>query len=1299
MGRKKKRGRRQKPNSPRLPQVVPSSSSGQDWSRAGAHNIAGVSFQVAVTASLLLEGRVGKLPLTRATPEGFEDIDIEFSDETQALVQVKERSPRTTFRRSDLADALTSKRASLVENGGCRFVLATNATLGEGLSVTGWDQSLSECLAQDEVARLTALLEASFDAPDKLLARVHILHIEWSVVEASRRDFARILEIQPSVATLAYARLIEQISETSVRQRYATPESAEWIAPSDLDTLATRVVEAVNVESLDEAIRAGIVEPVDFSVRADVSEKDFLSGVDVLPTHIAAGLDLPRHAELSALIAALGEHHSALITGPSGTGKSALVWRTARELAGFVRPYRLLRLLPDDVPVLRRWIRLQEPSRNSPLLLCGDNLGRPRTAGWSEIAREFVDTPGVLLLGACREEDHRHKLVVGRTTILDPRLDQELAASIAETLVSRQVRTVLDVAEAFEESEGLLMEFLSMLLTGQRIQQVVEEQVAARLDEERATEREVLRYVSTAHAAGVSIPAELLRALIPGRDLTASLSILDREHILVSDDESRWQGLHELRSMIARDFLHKIPPPTTATTIRHLVQHLPATDASRIIEAYARLDADLVPAAEAVSEILNGPGVSAEDGAQLVTSLAMADAFRHARECLSVIEGLRPKGLDPETALLFAYTHRFAGVGLDSLKNVNPNFSAFAKMASALPPRPMSFRDLALRSLSSDNARDIATQGTPDQAISWLETLEGSVAAQVVPTKEIWTHFSNTQLADAARLSATLTSLAFVDDSMSADDPLGDFDHRIRRLANDVPDCVGVAAEDASDGKVVTLSLLVPDEDADLNDRSANTCRLVLDLFPEVDIAEVIVLTPDGDRHSIDDFEPGHKRIPRANLPRAPQTAVNADFLRAARLLLASQHWTEPIRMLAEVSNHLLRLRADAVSWLVNPHHNVRRRLEAAKLTNALVDRLAAAPKEPVEGEDGGDRASAIKAMTDVLLIIRDIAAKQSLDDVDRRSFAFRCRSAVERLEKARQGNLPKLSSVDDPLPGELDGMLKLLSDVLFAQAEYQGYPRRLRRSRSESWTDVAMMFVNEVVSNGYQTEREALEEALGTPRANCEIKLIERSEMDSARFLSNWWVLVLPAEDEASTEGDDLVPYALADRLPQGIADQLAFRTFVVFSAGGRILPLFAVTLGGSRFWPTDESDLSKIASGLGVEILESSNLLAWDSFFAELVAASRAATLLRLRRKAGLVVDEEEFHSKFTAARKAAEGCHPSLQIEANRLVARVAREPDDEQRTLAGEVYRSLTHGELSDDLAAIPQIRVDAMSIDY
>ena len=1194
---------------------------------------------------------------------------------------------------------LRKKSTLLTEDVRCHFVLATNSTLGGGLSATGWDQTIFECIDEADADVLAEQLESSFGDPYEILNRTHILHIGWDVVETSRRDFGLIPQIPPSVAVLAYARLVEQITEIAVRQRSATPTTAEWIAPSDLDALAKRVLDTVNVGSLDEAVRVGIVEPVDFSVRADLPVEDFLAGVDVLPVHIAADLDMPRHDDSQAVIAALQDGKSALLTGPSGSGKSTLVWRTAREMSGRVRPYRLLRLLPNDVSILSRWIRLQEPSDNFPLLLCADNLGRPDSVGWAALASEFIDRPGVLLLGACREEDYHPSLVVGRTTIVDPVLDHTLAASIASTLADRQVVTVLDADEAFQASEGLLMEFLSMLLTGRRLQQVVEQQIAARLVEEKATERDIIRYVATAHSAGVSLPAGVLEQLLPDKDLTPALAVLRREYILVADGGTRWRGLHEFRSTIARDYLHQVPPPTAATTIGHLVEHLPAADARSVVEDYARQEADLSPAIEAISQILNSRNVAAEDGAQLVASLAMADAYQHARECLRVIESRSPRGLEPETVLLFSYMHRFAGVSFDNLKDINPGFARLTEIAAALPARPSSLRDICLLNLSPDAIRDIAIQGNTEQTIAWIESFEGSVAAQKVPTKEIWTHFGDAPLKLRARLLAALRSLNPAEDTAPADEGFGDLHQRIHRLASDLPDCLDAVSKDESDGKVVTVRLLVPADEATLHDRSAETCQLILDLCPEADIAEVIVFTPDGDRYSVGDLEAGQKRIPRSNLPRPAQVAINANFLRAGRLLLASRYWTEPIRILAESSRQLLAMWNDAVAWLVNPHHNARRRREAVTLITSIVNLINASPREPENDEDARDRTSPKDAITDALTVVRDIAAKQSPNDQDRRRFGFRCRSAVKRLRKAREGNLPKLSSVGDPLPELLDDMLALLAKVLLAQAEHRGPPlTSLRRRSGESWVDVARRFVEAAATSGYHIELQALAEAAESLTPNFKVERIRNPDTDSARFLTDWWVLLIPADDDATTAEDDSTPPLFADRLAADLAEQLAFRTFIVFEGSGRLLPLNAIRLGTPHSWPADENDLLFIASELGTEVLKSPHLEAWDYFVAELVGASRAAALLRLRNQAGLTEDEEAFSARFASTCAAAEQCHPLLQSEVSRLLGRVEQEINGDQQTLAGEVYRSLTHAELSDDVAALNDLRIAALAVD-
>ena len=1266
----------------------------QDWSRAGAHNIAGVSFQVAVTAKLLVRARAGGFPLVRATPEGFEDIDVELSDGTRVLVQVKERAASARFGRSNLADALRKKSDLLEGDTARRFALVTDAMLGGGLTPTGWDRPVTECIDRTSVDALAAHLESDFENPMGILARTHIVQVERGVVEDTRSELAelRVIGSRPSVAVLVYARLVEQITETAARQRSTTPDTAQSITPSDLETLATRVIQTVDVESLDEAVRTGLVEPLDFGVRADLSIEEFLAGVDVLPAHIAADLDLPRDVEVQALTRALTEQHSALLAGPSGAGKSALMWRSARELSEGTRSYRLLRLLPEDVPRLARWLRLQEPSEHYPLLLCADNLGRSATAGWSDFAREFIDRPGVLLLGACREEDYRPELEVGRTMIVDPTLDRRLADGIGAALADRDVETVVDIAEAFEASEGLLMEFLSMLVTGHRLKQVVEDQVAARLSEDRRTEREILRYVATAYSAGVAIPAEALESLLPGHDLTPALAVLNREHLVVAGDGNRWLGLHELRSEVAHDYLHQFPPPAAATTIRHLVEHLSVDDASRIIEVYARQDADLVPAAEAVSLRLRSSGIHTGDATRLVSSLAMADAFRHASACLEVIEARRPKNLEPWTALFPAYSHRFGGVSLDGLAAMHPGFAKIIEMAAALPDRPSSLRDACLQDLSPEAVRDIALRGTVEEAAAWLESLEGSGAEMAVPVEAVRTHFSGAPHDTGGRLSATLRSLAVLEDREHLREVSGTLDVRVQRLAAGLPDCIGAETKDDEDGRVISLQLLAPEDDATLHDRSVQTCRTILDLCPEADIAEVIVVTPGGDRYAVGGVEAGYKRIPRGNLPRAARTRGNENFLRAARLLLAAHYWTQPLRGLAEASKQLLAFREDAVSWLINPNHNVGRRRKAVTLIDSLVTGLAGQPGEPAGQDDSVGGSKARGAVSDALTVVRDIAAADSVDDRQMVALGSRCREAVKRLVAARLADLPTLSTVGEPLPGAVDEMLLLLADVLLVHAEGREVPfKPLRRSGSESWADVAHRLVREAASSGYEAERVALEEALGPPTA-WQLRQVGHVDVGSVRFLLDRWVVIIAAES------DDPHPLTFADRLAPELVEQLAFRTFVVFGAGGDILPLNALKMGTSQLWPADEEELLAIASGLGTELVGSPHLQAWDAFVMELVRASRAAALLRLWGNAGLERDDAAFISRYESAGRALEACHPDLHGEATRLLRRVEGELSGGGQTLAEECYRSVTHAEQSDEVAALAALRVAAQSMD-
>ena len=585
------------------------------------------------------------------------------------------------------------------------------------------------------------------------------------------------------------------------------------------------------------------------------------------------------------------------------------------------------------------------------------------------------------------------------------------------------------------------------------------------------------------------------------------------------------------------------------------------------------MEADLGPAAELVSTILGSGDVCAEDGARLVGALGMADAYRHARMCLRVIEDHRPGNLDPETALSLTYAHRFAGVSFDNLKDVHPSFRYLVQMADLLPPSPPSLREMGLQGLTSNEAREIGFRGTPAQTIAWLESLEGTEVGRGILNQDIAEHFAEAPLDVFAPLSATLRALSGADGPSNGEDPFGTLDNRMRRIATELTDCVHTESRRESDGTVVTVILLVPEEDSTLHDRSVETCRLIFDLLPEADIAETIVLTPEGDRYSFGDYEEGHKTIPRRNLPRPRQTADNANFLRAGRLLLASRYWTEPVRVLANTSSQLLGLWNDGVSWLINPHHNRGRRRDAVKILNSLVTALAAGPKVPVNDENAGDRNSAMEAMSEAVAVVRDIATRESPGDRDSQSLGIRCRGAAARIMEARQGNLPRLSTTGNPLPEALDEMLTQFADILLVRGEKRVVPLGLsRRTGRESWVDVARRCMDAVALTGYQAEKVALKDAFGMPQAGWEIHRVRHPDMKSPQFLTDWWVLVVSSEADVS----DFL--ALLGRFTPEMEQQLAFRTFVVFGAADSgILPIYGFQLGGSKLWPASEADLQK--------------------------------------------------------------------------------------------------------------------------
>ena len=221
-------------------------------------------------------------------------------------------------------------------------------------------------------------------------------------------------------------------------------------------------------------------EIADYAATPGASHADFLLGLDAAPAHIGAHYDIIRPGPSRAIQVALEEARYALLGGASGSGKSAQMWRSARDVAPGARVIRVHRLETEtDVGELCRFVQLLSPSYASPVIVCCDDLGRPRASMWPVAARRLLEQAGVVLLGAVRHEDFTAELLRHGGEFVELSLDDESAVAIADQLSYMGVNLALEIPEAVRTADGHLMEYIALLTTGRRMRAVLAEQADA----------------------------------------------------------------------------------------------------------------------------------------------------------------------------------------------------------------------------------------------------------------------------------------------------------------------------------------------------------------------------------------------------------------------------------------------------------------------------------------------------------------------------------------------------------------------------------------------------------------------------------------------------------------------------------------------------------------------------------------------------------------------------------------------------------------------------------------------------
>ena len=538
-------------------------TSAEMWreSRKGAWAVRGFDYQHMVSTLILVRQWAGLAPFDYLVPEGLEDCVTE-SPDRNTWIQIKSRK-EGTFSDSEIQrflNAIEAKAASINNGEEFRTALILEkpcpARSEIGVDRLFGDHSQTVFVCKDPYAEIVTLI-------------------------SKRLDLAEV--VAEGLANNLY-RLVAQISGENAS---ATFDARVRISRSEVEQQILKHLECSDSSAINEALSKGALQPVDFMTPID--EPNFYQGVKVKPGHVAARLVVDRPDDVNKVIDMLGLQRSILVSGPSGAGKSALLWLSANALAGESRLFQVTGLATvADAENIIRFVRARKPTNITPISLVFDEVGSTSSDLWNALARNLSGLAEVRLLGSIRQEDVNLIVNQADTGFVSASLDENLAESVWRELSMRNQTSWSHWREPFEQSDGLMLEYVHILTRGKRLDDVIGDQVRQREAEGRDDELAIIRSTSVLCARGGEVRADRLFELLelePGAARRSLRRLID-EHLVRESRSGVLGGLHMLRSkalckashdetaLITQDTLWQSLPATTKETLPRLVQSL-----------------------------------------------------------------------------------------------------------------------------------------------------------------------------------------------------------------------------------------------------------------------------------------------------------------------------------------------------------------------------------------------------------------------------------------------------------------------------------------------------------------------------------------------------------------------------------------------------------------------------------------------------------------------------------------------------------------------------------------------------
>jgi hypothetical protein len=844
-------------------------------SRSGAWAGRGFEYQHLISVLILVRQWACLAPEGMLVPEGLEDSVIELPDR-DIWIQIKSRQ-EGCFGPREVQNVISKVKSNSdkIKNKKKRHIAV--------------------CLEQQVTQGETSPI-------DQLFSNYKEITI---VCNSPMDEILSIIQKQTGIADILAEGIASDlyflISKSSASNASLSFENRRRISTSEIEQRIFERIESEDPSAIDEVFFSRVLEPIDFSKA--VSDDSFYQGVKVVAGHVTNGLVIERPKDIHSVVTALNKQRHVLVAGQSGAGKSAILWLVAHHLAG---QYRWLQINSNasakDADSIIRFVRSRRPKSSNPIALAFDEISSLNSDLFNILIRELRGSPDTYILGSVRSEDIALISNQSDTEFVEISLDSNTAQSIWKKLVTINATDWVHWREPFEQSEGLMLEYVHILTQGKRLSSLIKEQVVQREQELRADELAIIRVASVLCSYGAELDAKKLPSLLDLSPIDASKALkrLIDEHLIRESHPGVLGGLHYLRSEALASSSHD-------EIIYQRSDSLWLGLSAATEESLPRL----------IHSIVNESDEIPKETLQKLASLLISNS-NNVTSCAAILTGLGLGGIDKSVELFIKILEKYevqsaqwplASMFCDSSINIPDltEFDEWRKLKNAV----LEFRKVSKRDLRKDILRYVPSDKLDIQCNSLSEANKLlSSCAPILGNESIRLKFTfdikskeHKNIEEVASFLSTAYHIAPELAKRYAEE-FGGEDELFSLFVSQTPWVTEPTIEvDKEGGRVVRSNwyLVAEDFQTEPHETICEICEILFAISPSSDTAACDVVNPQGLPVSVGDYQPWTKKIPRGNLPEKVRVAWNIAF----RQIFLSKTTTD---RLTDYSDNMARL-------------------------------------------------------------------------------------------------------------------------------------------------------------------------------------------------------------------------------------------------------------------------------------------------------------------------------------------------------------------------------------------------------